>query len=92
MNEKQVPVADRCAFSKWTNKKWLNCNVQCVAVECWNRKRIENGRSDGAAFHSRVSDEYLDKSTEERRNAPFILVRSRYCCRRHCVDYVPAEK
>ena len=77
-----------CRYATDTGRPWCNCPVRCTEIECRNAARLSalqpgaEGRNDGAAFHSKYED-----SNADRRTAEFILVRSRFCCEEHCVDF-----
>ncbi len=97
MSEKQITVQNRCAFANWRRLKWpFSCQTsKCVVVECWNAERNTAKKgyspSDGAAFHSLFPEEYWNADEEARAAAPYIWVRSGYCCVKHCIDYIPAD-
>lgn len=83
-------MTTRCQFATDTGRRWCDCPVRCTEIECRNPARLAallpdgDGRTDGAAFHSKYSAEHAG----DRGNAPFVLVRSRYCCAQHCTDYL----
>lgn len=35
-----------------------------------------------------ADSKYSAEHAGDKRNAPFVLVRSRYCCAQHCTDYL----
>lgn len=78
-----------CKYATDTGRSWCGCPVSCTEIECRNPKRLaailpgKEGRADGANWHSKYPEEYADR----REEAPFILVRSKYCCRAHCFDF-----
>ena len=80
-----------CKYGTDTGRPWCNCaGAVCTEVECRNAERLlailpdGAGRTDGAAFHTR----YAEEDCENRAEAEFVLVRSRYCTREHCRDFV----
>lgn len=73
-----------CVYATNTGRKWARCPwVACTEIECRNAARNErlNKKTDGASFHSRYPEGVA------RDVAPFVLVRSSFCCQKHCVDY-----
>lgn len=80
-----------CRYATNTERRWCNCQgVPCTEIECRNPARLKailpdgEGRYDGANNHTK----YRNEDADDRANAPFVLVRSRYCCKQHCVDYI----
>ena len=98
MSDATQETVERCVFATPTEYGWCNCNRNCKIVVCANVERNANlaSRSDGAAFHSFPEDGYnaLFRRDKEPIEAPAgsAFVRSRFCCRRHCVDFAAQEK
>lgn len=87
-------MTNDCKFATDTGRPWCNCRgVVCTEIECRNRARIQaiapgaEGRSDGANYHTK----YAEWDANDRANAQYVLVRSKYCCAQHCVDYASPE-
>lgn len=83
-----------CIYATDSKRPWCNCTgVTCTEIECRNPVRLKailpdaEGRYDGANNHTK----YRDEDADDRANAPFVLVRSKYCCKQHCVDYEEGE-
>ncbi len=102
MNDATQETTERCVFATPTGERWCNCNVRCEVIVCNNAERNANfaERFDGAAFHTAKPAEY-NELYRLRKSPPLepiafpdgaAFVRSRYCCRRHCVDFTPQEK
>ncbi|MBQ9799692.1 MAG: hypothetical protein IJO40_07110 [Thermoguttaceae bacterium] len=93
MSDVTQETVERCVFATPTEHGWCNCNRICKIVVCANAERNANlaSRSDGAAFHSFPADGYneLFRRDKEPIEAPdgAAFVRSRFCCRRHCIDF-----
>lgn len=87
-------VSDHCVFATPTGERWCNCNIKCEVIICNNPARNAPFayRTDGAAHHSFDVAEYNRRFRDGREpidapnNAAFV--RSRYCCKQHCVDFV----
>ena len=98
MNITLQETTEHCVFATPTGERWCNCNVRCEVVICDNAERNTNAasRSDGAAFHSYLADGYnaLFRRDKEPIDAPdgAAFVRSRFCCKQHCVDFKAQEK
>ena len=100
MSDATQETVERCVFATPTEHGWCNCNRICKIVVCANAERNTNlaSRSDGAAFHSFPADDYNALFRKELGREPIdapdgaAFVRSRYCCRTHCVDFQAQEK
>lgn len=94
MSDATQETVERCVFATPTEHGWCNCNRICKIIVCANVERNANlaSRSDGAAFHSFPADGYnaLFRRDKELIDAPdgSAFVRSRFCCKQHCVDFV----
>ena len=76
-----------CQYATDTGRPWCNCRgLVCTEIECRNAKRIAalRDRTDGASFHTK----YVD---DRREDVPFVLVRSGFCCAKHCVDFTESN-
>ena len=105
MSDATQEATELCVFATPTGERWCNCNVRCEVVICDNVERNANlaSRSDGAAFHSAKPAEY-NELFRLRNNSPLpplepiafpdgaLFVRSRFCCKQHCVDFKAQEK
>lgn len=93
-------TAALCVFATPTGERWCECPVDCRVVVCVNFKRNAglSERSDGASFHTCKVDEYNELFRRRKNKEPIpapdgaVFVRSRYCCRTHCVDFKAREK
>lgn len=78
-------MTERCKWATVTTEPWTrSCRCQCVVVECRNPERVGDGykqKTDGARFHTI----HLDGDD-------FNRVRSFYCDRKTCFDFVGGEK
>lgn len=84
-----------CIYATDTGRKWCDClGMTCTEIECRNPTRLKailpgaEGRADAANYHTK----YAPQDANDRANASFVLVRSRYCCENHCVDFTPREE
>lgn len=97
-NDANQETVESCVFATPTEHGWCNCGRVCKIVVCGNVERNANlaSRSDGAAFHSFPADGYnaLFRRDKEPIEAPdgAAFVRSRFCCKQHCVDFKAQEK
>ncbi len=97
MNNANQETGERCVFATPTEHGWCNCNRICKIVVCGNAERNANlaSRSDGAAFHSFPADGYnaLFRRDKKPIDAPdgAAFVRSRFCCKQHCIDFVSQD-
>lgn len=76
-----------CVYATNTGEPWCVPWQPCTRVECRNPARLvalTNGeRTDGAAFHTMYRTIELGFGVIP----DFVIVRSSYCCREHCIDY-----
>lgn len=96
-NDANQETVECCVFATPTEHGWCNCDRICKIVVCDNAERNAPFayRSDGAAHHSFDAAEYNRRFRNEREpiEAPdgAAFVRSRFCCRQHCVDFKARE-
>lgn len=97
-NDANQETVEPCVFATPTGERWCECPVDCRVVVCANAERNAPFayRTDGAASHSLDAAEYNARFRRDKEPIPApdgaVFVRSRYCCRTHCVDFKAREK